>query len=133
VGKTGPTKVARCAGVREASVASRGVGVADAPLGPRPPAVSPGGDTQRPPRRGGGLRRSLAKETDCHRSEGCEASREHHQSLTPLYTKIQAGIFLITCCCTSCPETLFIIRSNPISANRQPAAIPAVRAITLIK
>jgi hypothetical protein len=115
------------AGVLEAPMASWSAGLADAPLGRHPPRVSPGGGTHRREHRGGGLRRPPAHETCRDRSKGCGASRGRHQSLTPLYTKIQAGIFLITCCCTSCPETLFIIRSNPIFANRQPPTIPAVR------
>ena len=40
------------------------------------------------------------------RSARRELPRRRHQSLTPLYTKIQAGIFLIICCCISCPNVV---------------------------
>jgi hypothetical protein len=121
------------AGVRGVPMVSQGVGVADTPLDRHPPEVSPGGGTRQDENHGGSIPRPRAYVPCRDRSEGSEASRGRHQSLTPLYTKIQAGIFLIICCCTSCPETLFIIRSNPISANLQPATIPAVRTITLTR
>ena len=54
-----------------------------------------------------------------------------HQVLIPLYARIHAGILRMACFPTSSPDTFFIIRSKPTSANRQPAVIPAVSTMML--